>query len=177
MQLTSHDRCVLHLASRDAEGRLGFSLDEEGLVTLLGKGETQAVPAGGSLSKLEEGGASQPGPLPLLRAHAEGLGSGAGVGGPGLLNSPLTAETVPRSNWPPTVPVPRGYKEGPACAGPLLVVPRGIRTPACARASACGGSTRTAPRAVRAWPYLRAGWDFDSPWDMKKARLAPGRCW
>lgn len=56
MQLTSHDRCVLHLASRDAEGRLGFSLDEEGLVTLLGKGEAQAVPAGGSLSKLEEGG-------------------------------------------------------------------------------------------------------------------------
>lgn len=53
MQLTCHDRCVLHLASRDAEGRLGFSLDEEGLVTLLGKGETQAVPAGESLSKLE----------------------------------------------------------------------------------------------------------------------------
>jgi len=56
MQLTSHDRCVLHLASRDAEGRLGFYLDEEGVVKLLGKGETQAVPAEESLPKLEEGG-------------------------------------------------------------------------------------------------------------------------
>ncbi len=56
VQLTSHDRCVLHLASRDAEGRLGFDLDEEGVITLLAKGETQAVPAEESLQKLEEGG-------------------------------------------------------------------------------------------------------------------------
>lgn len=56
MQLTSHDRCVLHLASRDVEGRLGFYLDEEGVITLLGKGESLPVPAEGSLPKLEEGG-------------------------------------------------------------------------------------------------------------------------
>lgn len=56
MRLTSHDRCVLHLAARDAEGRLDFFLDEEGMITLLGKGETLAVPAGESLPKLEEGG-------------------------------------------------------------------------------------------------------------------------
>lgn len=56
VQLTSHDRCVLHLASRDAEGRLGFYLDEDGVITLLGKGESQPVPAEESLPKLEEGG-------------------------------------------------------------------------------------------------------------------------
>jgi len=56
VQLTSHDRCVLHLASRDAEGRLGFYLDEEGVITLLCKGEVQPVPAEESLPKLEQGG-------------------------------------------------------------------------------------------------------------------------
>ncbi len=56
MQLTSHDRCVLHLASRDAEGRLGFYLDEDGVITLVGKGDVDPVPAEESLPKLEEGG-------------------------------------------------------------------------------------------------------------------------
>ena len=56
MQLTSHDRCVLHLASRDAEGRLGFYMDEDGVITLVGKGELVAVPAEESLPKLEEVG-------------------------------------------------------------------------------------------------------------------------
>lgn len=56
VRLTSHDRCVLHLAARDVEGRLDFFLDEEGQISLLGQGETQPVPAGESLPKLEECG-------------------------------------------------------------------------------------------------------------------------
>ncbi len=56
MRLTSHDRCVLHLAAQDAEGRLGFLLDEEGQIAVLGREEAQAVPAGDSLLRLEAEG-------------------------------------------------------------------------------------------------------------------------
>lgn len=54
MPLTAHDQRILHLASRDAEGRLTFSITEYGAIALKGKGEGPTLLAEESLPKLEE---------------------------------------------------------------------------------------------------------------------------
>ena len=56
MQLTSHDLHILHLASRDAEGRLTFYITEDGSIALVRKGEAHPVLAEDSLPRLEEMG-------------------------------------------------------------------------------------------------------------------------
>lgn len=52
--LTPHDLCILHLASRDVEGRLGFHVTEEGSLTLLGFGATGALEGEDSFPRLVE---------------------------------------------------------------------------------------------------------------------------
>lgn len=56
MHLTPHDLRILRLATRDAEGRLTFFIDEDGSIALVGKGEQASLPAKESLPKLEEMG-------------------------------------------------------------------------------------------------------------------------
>lgn len=56
MPLTDHDFRILHLATRDVEGRLSFYIGEDGSIALTAKGELNPVPAEGSLPKLEEMG-------------------------------------------------------------------------------------------------------------------------
>lgn len=54
MLLTPHDRLILRLATRDAEGRLTFYLAGDGSIALVGKGASLPVSAGDSLPRLEE---------------------------------------------------------------------------------------------------------------------------
>ena len=56
MQLTAHDQKILRLAAKDAEGCLTFYIAEDGSIALLGRGETQPLPAEDSFPKLEEMG-------------------------------------------------------------------------------------------------------------------------
>ena len=52
--LTSHDLSILHLASLDAEGRLGFAVADDGSLTLLGFGATGALVGEDSFPRLVE---------------------------------------------------------------------------------------------------------------------------
>ncbi len=52
--LTSHDLCILHLASQDVEGRLGFHVTDEGTLTLLGVGASGALCGEDSFPRLVE---------------------------------------------------------------------------------------------------------------------------
>lgn len=54
MDLTPHDLTILHLAARDAEGRLTFYIAEDGSIALVGKGEATPLLAEDALPKLEE---------------------------------------------------------------------------------------------------------------------------
>ena len=56
MHLTAHDQKILRLAAKDAEGCLTFFIAEDGSIALLGRGETQPLPAEDSFPKLEEMG-------------------------------------------------------------------------------------------------------------------------
>ena len=53
LQLTDHDLRILQMASRDLEGRVTFSLSDEGVLTLARARSGETLPAEDSLSRLE----------------------------------------------------------------------------------------------------------------------------
>ena len=53
MSLTTHDLRILHLASQDAEGRLGFHITPDGSIALRIFGTGVTLPAEDSLPRLE----------------------------------------------------------------------------------------------------------------------------